>query len=78
MKKMITAWETKTSQEGTVTIPELPMGEVQIQVIAEHYQTFGDIFQLNQPRADHRDQAESAAAAVLGRFSNEVSTQVTH
>jgi hypothetical protein len=50
MKKLITRWETKTSQEGTVAIPELPMGEIQIQVIADHYQTFGDIFQLTQPQ----------------------------
>jgi hypothetical protein len=49
MKKIITSWEMKTSQEGTVSIPEMPMGEVTIQVIAEHYQTFGDIFQLTMP-----------------------------
>jgi hypothetical protein len=49
MKKMITNWETKTSQQGTVAIPEMPMGEVTIQVIAEHYQTFGDVFQLTMP-----------------------------
>jgi hypothetical protein len=49
MKKIITNWETKTSQQGTVTIPEMPMGEVTIQVIAEHYQTFGDVFQLTTP-----------------------------
>ena len=49
MKKIITNWETKTSQQGTVSIPEMPMGEVMIQVIAEHYQTFGDVFQLTMP-----------------------------
>ena len=49
MKKIITSWETKTSQEGTVKIPEMPMGEVTIQVIAEHYQTFGDVFELTMP-----------------------------
>jgi hypothetical protein len=49
MKKMITRWETKTSQEGSVAIPEIPMGEIQIQIIAEHYQTFGDIYQLTMP-----------------------------
>jgi hypothetical protein len=49
MKKLITNWETRTSQEGTVKIPELPMGEVTIQVIAEHYQTFGDVFELTMP-----------------------------
>lgn len=49
MKKMITRWETKTSQEGSVAIPEIPMGEVQIQVIAPHYQTHGEIYQLTMP-----------------------------
>jgi hypothetical protein len=49
MKKIITSWETKTSQEGTVKIPEMPMGEVTIQVIAEHYQTFGDVYELTMP-----------------------------
>jgi hypothetical protein len=49
MKKIITNWETKTSQMGSVTIPEIPMGEVTIQVIAQHYQTFGDVFQLTMP-----------------------------
>jgi hypothetical protein len=49
MKKIITNWETKTSQQGTVTIPEIPMGEVTIQVIAQHYQTFGDVFELTMP-----------------------------
>ena len=49
MKKIITNWETKTGQQGTVTIPEIPMGEVTIQVIAQHYQTFGDVFELTMP-----------------------------
>jgi len=49
MKKIITRWETKTSQEGSVRIPEIPMGEIMIQVIAHDYQTFGDVFQLTMP-----------------------------
>jgi hypothetical protein len=49
MKKILTNWETKTSQQGSVTIPEIPMGEVTIQVIAQHYQTFGDVFELTMP-----------------------------
>jgi hypothetical protein len=49
MKKIITNWETKTSQMGSVTIPEIPMGEIQIQVIAQNYQTFGEIYQLTTP-----------------------------
>jgi hypothetical protein len=49
MKKIITNWETKTSQQGSVTIPEIPMGEVTIQIIAQHYQTFGDVYELTMP-----------------------------
>src|SRR5579863_9055242 len=49
MKKMITRWETKTGQDGRVAIPEIPMGEVEIQVIARYYQTAGEVFQLNMP-----------------------------
>lgn len=49
MKKILTNWETKTSQQGSVTIPEIPMGEVTIQVIAKDYQTFGDVYELTMP-----------------------------
>ena len=49
MKKIITSWETKTNQQGNVTIPEIPQGEVTVQIIAENYQTFGDVFDLDQP-----------------------------
>jgi hypothetical protein len=49
MKKIITSWETRTNQMGSVTVPAIPMGEVTIQVIAQHYQTFGDVFQLTMP-----------------------------
>ena len=49
MKKMITRWETKTSQEGAVRIPEMPMGEILVQVIAHDYQTFGQVFQVTLP-----------------------------
>lgn len=48
MKRLLTSWETKTSQAGTITIPDVLMGEIEIQVIAANYQTFGAIFQLNQ------------------------------
>lgn len=49
MKKITTSWETKTSQQGSVTIPEIPMGEITIQVIAQNYQTFGDVYELTMP-----------------------------
>ena len=49
MKKILTNWETKTDQQGHVTIPAIPQGEVTIQIIAQNYQTFGDVYQLDQP-----------------------------
>ena len=48
LKKILTSWETKTNQDGNVTIPSIPHGRVTIQVIAENYQTFGDIYDLDQ------------------------------
>ncbi len=48
MKKILTNWETKTNQQGSVTIPAIPQGEVTIQIIATNYQTFGDVYQLDQ------------------------------
>jgi hypothetical protein len=48
MKKILTNWETKTNQQGSITIPAIPHGEVTIQIIADNYQTFGDVYQLDQ------------------------------
>ncbi|MDQ1471468.1 MAG: hypothetical protein QOJ99_2948 [Bryobacterales bacterium] len=50
MKKMITNWETKTNQDGKVSLPPMPHGEITVQVIAANYQTFGDVFQLTDPQ----------------------------
>jgi hypothetical protein len=49
MSNLRTSWETKTNEHGSVSIPQIPMGTIEVQVIAQHYQTFGDVFQLNQP-----------------------------
>jgi hypothetical protein len=49
MKKIVTNWETKTNQEGNVTIPAIPQGQVTIQIIATNYQTFGDLYDLSEP-----------------------------
>ena len=48
LKKIQTNWETKTNQDGTVTIPKIPQGEVTIQIIASNFQTFGDVYQLDK------------------------------
>ena len=70
MKKMVTNWETKTNQDGAVTLPTMPQGEITIQVIAPNYQTFGDVYQLtdapaqtisiklNRPQAQYSEDAK--------------------
>ena len=35
-------WELRTNQEGTVRLPSIPQGTIQIQVIAKGYQTAGE------------------------------------
>jgi 5-hydroxyisourate hydrolase-like protein (transthyretin family) len=49
LKKIQTSWETKTNQEGNVTLPSMPQGQIQIQIIAKYYQTFGDMFETDKP-----------------------------
>jgi uncharacterized GH25 family protein len=46
--KTRTEWETKTNQEGTVSIPAIPQGKILIQVIAKNYQTFGQTFDIQE------------------------------
>ncbi len=48
-KKIIKNWELRTNQEGIARVPlELPQGKIQIQVIAKGYQTYGEIFNVNE------------------------------
>ncbi len=44
--KVYKHWETRTSQEGVAKIPEIPKGKILIQIIAKGYQTFGNVFQI--------------------------------
>jgi hypothetical protein len=47
-KKMRTTWELKTNQEGIAKLPSMPMGEIQVQVHAKGYQTFGQKYEINE------------------------------
>jgi hypothetical protein len=47
-KKIVTRWELRTNQDGIAKIPELPQGKIRVQVIAKQYQTFGDVFEVNE------------------------------
>ena len=64
-KSIKTEWDTRTSQEGRVTVPPIPQGDILIQVIAKNYQTFGDTFSVDEAEKNDHDQAESAAGAIL-------------
>lgn len=49
LKKIQTSWETKTNQDGNVTLPTMPQGEIMIQVIANYYQTHGGTYTTDKP-----------------------------
>ena len=41
-------WELRTTQEGTVSTPDIPQGKILIQIIAKNYQTFGQTFDIDE------------------------------
>lgn len=47
-KQVRTTWETRSNQDGVVSIPTIPQGKIRIQVRADGYQTFGQDFQVEE------------------------------
>src|SRR5687768_16281295 len=47
-----TTFELRTNQDGVAKIPTIPLGKIRIQVIAKNYQTFGQIFEVDQEEKD--------------------------
>jgi hypothetical protein len=43
-----TQFESRTDQDGTVSFPGVPQGSIQIQVNAHGYQTFGQIYDIDE------------------------------
>lgn len=41
-------WEEHTNLQGIAHFPPVPQGTVQIQVIDQHYQTFGKLFDIHE------------------------------
>jgi archaellin len=41
-----TTFEVRSNQMGEATVPEIPKGNIQIQVNAHGYQTFGKVFDI--------------------------------
>ena len=47
-KKIYVPFELKTNMEGVAKIPPVPQGKIKVQVIAKGYQTYGEIFDVNE------------------------------
>jgi len=47
-KNVRTQFESRTDQDGTVSFPGVPQGNIQIQVNAHGYQTFGQIYDIDE------------------------------
>jgi hypothetical protein len=47
-KSVRTTYELRTNQEGQVSVPSIPQGKIRIQVIAKGFQTFGQIYEVDQ------------------------------
>jgi len=48
LKKLRTTYELRTNQDGEAKVPEIPQGEIRVQVNAKGFQTFGQIFDVTQ------------------------------
>src|SRR5215470_12714663 len=42
------SWEVRSSQDGIAKIPAIPQGKILVQVNAKSYQTFGQIFDVQE------------------------------
>ncbi len=47
-KKIIKHWEIRTNQDGIAKLPAIPQGKVKITVHAKGYQTFGEIYTVEE------------------------------
>jgi hypothetical protein len=46
-RNLRTQFEERTDQDGTITFPGVPQGSIQIQINAHGYQTFGQIYDVD-------------------------------
>ena len=47
-KEIRTTFELRTNQEGEALVPSIPQGKIRVQIIAKGFQTFGEIFEVNE------------------------------
>ena len=48
LAKTTTTWEARTNQDGIMKVPPMPQGKIQVQVIAKGFQTFGQVFLVDE------------------------------
>lgn len=48
IKKLRTTWEMRTNQEGIAKVPAIPQGSIKIDIVAKGYQTFGQVFDVDE------------------------------
>lgn len=47
-KKIMTSYQMRTNQDGVASMPAIPQGKIQIQVIAKGFQTFGELIEIGE------------------------------
>jgi hypothetical protein len=47
-KKIMTSYQMRTNQDGVASMPAIPQGKIQIQVIAKGFQTYGQIIDIGE------------------------------
>jgi hypothetical protein len=47
-KKIMTSYQMRTNQDGVASMPAIPQGKIQIQVIAKGFQTFGQLIDIGE------------------------------
>jgi hypothetical protein len=50
--KVRTSWEMRTTQDGIANVPGVPHGKVLIQIYAKNYQTYGEVFDMQEDTRD--------------------------
>ena len=43
-----TTFEMRTNQEGEASVPAIPQGDIRIQINAKGFQTFGQVYQIDE------------------------------
>ena len=47
-KNVSTKFEMRSNQEGETTMPPIPQGNIRVQINAKGYQTFGNVFVVDE------------------------------